>query len=677
MLNKIIRVNSCNSWLCPYLCNMITQRTVQEILSVVRIEDIVGDFVTLKRKGANMGGLCPFHNEKTPSFNVNPVRNIFKCFGCGEGGDAVTFLMKHENISYPESLRYIAKKYNIAIEETEVTKEVMQEKQLADALFIVNERGLKFYQDQLFETDRGKSIGLQYFKQRGFREETIRKWGLGFAPENRDTLTKTLVTEGYSIENLRKVGLTSSYDNDFFRGRVMFAIQGLAGKPIAFAGRIMIADPKAPKYINSPETEIYFKSKVLYGLYHARKAIQQKDECILCEGYTDVISLHQAGIENVVASSGTSLTTDQIRLIKRFTPNIKILYDGDAAGIKAAVRGLDMVLEEDMNVKIVLLPDKEDPDSYVQRIGATAFEAYIKKEAKDFIFFKTQALLEEAAGDPIKKAKLVKDIVTSIAKIPDPVKRQLYIRECAALMRVEEAILIGETGKLIRKSMDEKKIGRAAPPPSVSDDMGQPTDNQQVIIETFGERKPTDFTAGDGDHQEKDIARILVVNGGDLFDPENNVTIAAFILGNIEDVIQDFDNKLYQRIAQDALSFVQKNTPLSIDFFLQHPIKEVQNFTTTMLSSPYDYSENWEAKFNRPLETQKAPDLNFIMDAQQSLKRFKLRKIGKMLEHNGSLLRKSEMDRDDSALMRHLKIQMRLNEMKIQLAKELGTVILK
>ena len=267
--------------------------------------------------------------------------------------------------------------------------------------------------------------------------------------------------------------------------------------------------------------------------------------------------------------------------------------------------------------------------------------------------------------------------MTSIAKIPDPVKRQLYIRECAALMRVEEAILIGETGKLIRKGMDEKKIGRAAPPPSVSDDMGQPTDNQQVIIEKFGERKPTDFTAGDGDHQEKDIARILVVNGGDLFDPENNVTVAAFILGNIEDVIQDFDNKLYQRIAQDALSFVQKNTPLSIDFFLQHPIKEVQNFTTTVLSSPYDYSENWEAKFNRPLETQKAPDINFIMDAQQSLKRFKLRKIGKMLEHNGSLLRKSEMDRDDSALMRHLKIQMRLNEMKIQLAKELGTVILK
>ncbi len=656
---------------------MITQKTVQEILTVVRIEDIVGDFVTLKRKGANMGGLCPFHNEKTPSFNVNPVRNIFKCFGCGEGGDSVSFLMKHENISYPEALRYIAKKYNIAVEETEVSKEVIQEKQAADALFIVNERALKFYQEQLFETDKGKSIGLQYFKQRSFREETIRKWGLGFAPEYRDTLTKTLVTEGYSIENLRKVGLTTSYDNDFFRGRVMFSIQGLSGKPIAFAGRIMQTDAKAPKYINSPETEIYLKSKVLYGLFHARKMIQKNDECILCEGYTDVISLHQAGIENVVASSGTSLTIEQIRLIKRFTPNIKIIYDGDAAGIKAAIRGLDLVLEEDMNVKIVLLPNKEDPDSYVQNVGATAFLAYIDKEAKDFIFFKTQTLLEEAAGDPIKKSKLVKDIVASIAKIPDPVKRQLYIRECAALMRVEESILVGETGKLIRKGLDDKKAGRAAPPPSVSDEAGQPTDNQKIIEETFGEKKQQSSAVGEADHQEKDIARILVVHGGEVFDVENNVTVAAFVLSNIEDVIQDFDNKLYQRIAQETATLLEKNTPLSIQYFLSHKHKEIQDFATTMLSSPYEYSENWENKFNRPLETQKAPDLNFIRDAEQSLKRFKLRKVFKMMSHNEVLLRKAEMDKDDSMYMRHLKIQMKLNDMKGQLGKELGTVVFK
>jgi DNA primase len=656
---------------------MISQKTVQEILNIVRIEDIVGDFVSLKRKGANLGGLCPFHNEKTPSFNVSPARNIFKCFGCGKGGDAVTFLMEHESISYPEALRYIAKKYNIAIEETQVSQEYIQEKQAADALFIINERALKFYQKELFETDKGKSIGLQYFKQRGFREETIRKWGLGFAPDGRDMLTKTLTTEGYAIDLLRKVGLTTQHDADFFKSRVMFTIQGLSGKPIAFAGRLMQNDPKAPKYINSPETEIYIKSRTLYGLLHARKMIQQKDECILCEGYTDVISLHQAGIENVVASSGTSLTSDQIRLIKRFTPNIKILYDGDAAGVKAALRGLDMVLEEDMNVKIVLLPDKEDPDSYVQRMGATAFMSYIEQEAKDFILFKAKSLAQEAGSDPIKKARLVKDMVASIAKIPDPVKRQLYIRECATVMRVEEAILVGEVGKSVRKNLDDKKAGRAAPPPSVSDEAGQPTDNQQVIEETFGEKKPQNLSNTGAEAQEKDIARLLVTMGGELIDAEQNISVATFIIANIEDVLHDFDNKLYQKIVQETFALVQKNTPLSNSYFLNHPNKEIRDFTATALASPYDYSENWVEKFHRPLETQKDPDQNFSRDAEQSLKRFKLKKIGKMIEHNLLLIKKAETEKDDATMMRHLKIHMKLNDLKNQLAKELGTVVLK
>ena len=654
---------------------MITQKTVQEILTVVRIEDIVGDFVTLKRKGANMGGLCPFHNEKTPSFNVNPVRNIFKCFGCGEGGDSVSFLMKHENISYPEALRYIAKKYNIAVEETEVSKEVIQEKQAADALFIVNERALKFYQDQLFETDKGKSIGLQYFKQRGFREETIRKWGLGFAPEYRDVLTKTLVTEGYSIENLRKVGLTSSYDNDFFRGRVMFSIQGLSGKPIAFAGRIMQTDAKAPKYINSPETEIYLKSKVLYGLYHARKMIQKNDECILCEGYTDVISLHQAGIENVVASSGTSLTTEQIRLVKRFTPNIKIIYDGDAAGIKAAIRGLDLVLEEDMNVKIVLLPNKEDPDSYVQNVGATAFLEYIDKEAKDFIFFKTQILLEEAAGDPIKKSKLVKDIVASIAKIPDPVKRQLYIRECAALMRVEEAILVGETGKLIRKGMDEKKAGRAAPPPSVSDEAGQPTDNQKVIEETFGEKKPQSQINNNSDFQERDVARIVVLFGGEMLNAESEITVADYVLSDIEELLNNIDDKISKKIFLDTLSNVKKKEKITHQFFLQHSDKDVRDFAVNVLSTPFLYSDNWENKYNRQLETQNMPDLNFEKDTLYALRRFKLVQIDKFIQIVHIEIGKANQsnNKDDDA--KWVKIYMKYKQMHSQLAKELNTVV--
>jgi DNA primase len=664
---------------------MITQRTIQEIMDAARVEEVVGDFVTLKRRGSNLTGLCPFHNEKTPSFSVNPARNIFKCFGCGKGGDPITFVMEHESIGYPEALRYIAKKYNIAIEETEVSKEYLEEKLLNDSLFLVNERALKFYQDQLFETDKGKSIGLQYFKERGFREDTIRKWGLGFSPENRDSLTKTLVTEGYSIDLLRKLGLTSKqYEQDFFRNRVMFTIHGMVGKPIAFAGRIMQKDANAPKYINSPETDIYVKNKVLYGLFHAKKYIQKEDETILVEGYTDVISLHQAGIENVVASSGTSLTTEQIRLVKRFTPNIKIIYDGDTAGVKAALRGLDMVLEEDMNVKIVLLPDKEDPDSYVQRVGATAFQEYIKKEAKDFILFKTQLLVEEAAGDPIKKAKLIKDIVASIAKIPDPVKRQLYLRECAALMRVEESILIGETGKLVRKSMEDKKKGGAAPSASayssdqwagLSEDMSQPNDNQLIVEEAYSEKRNQPM--GSDEAQERDIIRILIASGGEIYDKEHNVTVAAYIISNIEEVIESFDNRLYHKIVQETVSMIQKNTPLSTQHFLSHSVKEIRELSASLLSNPYDYSDNWQNKLNRPLETQKSPELNFSMDSMQAIKRFKLRKIIKLCEQNQEIVRKSSDTGDVSTMMKHLKIQQRLLEMRNNLAKEMNTIVFK
>jgi DNA primase len=680
---------------------MILPKTIQEITEAARVEEVVGDFVTLKRRGSNWIGLCPFHNEKSPSFNVNPARNIFKCFGCGKGGDPITFVMEHESIGYPEALRFLAKKYGIAIEETAVTKEFLAEKQVNDSLYIINERALKFFQDQLFETDKGKSIGLAYFKERGFREETIRKWGLGFTTDDSNLLTKTLVTEGYALDYLRKLGLTSKeYERDFFRNRVMFTIHSLAGKPLAFAGRIMQKDANAPKYINSPETEIYTKSRSLYGIFHARKAIQQLDECILVEGYTDVISLHQAGIENVVASSGTSLTTDQIRMIKRFTPNIKILYDGDAAGIKAAIRGLDMVLEEDMNVRVVLLPNKEDPDSFVQRLGATAFQEFIAKEAKDFIFFKTQSLLAEAAGDPIKKSKLIKDIVSSIAKIPDAVKRQLYTRECAALMKVDEAILVGETGKILRKNLEDKKKGgysasagsasQSGQPqyraggggtPSESDwipppeEFGQPTDNYQAIEQVYGEKKQA--TTGGDEFQEKDIVRILVAAGGQIYDVEHNITVGSFILSNIEEVMNEFDNKLYQRIVHEVHALLQKNTPLSSQHFLSHPNAEFREFATTVLFDTHNYSDNWEVKWGRALETQKMPDINFTKDSFSSLKRFKLRKIMKVCDHNQELIRKASDAGDMATMMKHLKIHQRLMEMRTQLANELNTVVLK
>ena len=655
---------------------MITQRSIQEITEAARIEDVVSDFITLKRRGANFTGLCPFHNEKSPSFSVNPARNIFKCFGCGEGGDPISFVMKHESVSYPDALRFIAKKYNIALEEREMSKEAMAERQLSDALYLVNERALKFFQEQLFETDKGKSIGLAYFKERGFREDTIQRFGLGFTQDTRDLLTKTLTTEGYELENLRRLGLTSKqYEQDFFRNRVMFTIHGMMGKPIAFAGRIMVKDPNQPKYVNSPETDIYVKSKVLYGMFQAKKAIQQSDECILVEGYADVISLHQAGVENVVASSGTALTVEQIRMIKRFTPNIKIVYDGDAAGIKAALRGLDMVLEEDMNVRIALLPPNEDPDSLIQRIGTTAFREFVDKNAKDFIFFKTQLLLEEAAGDPVKKAKLIKDIVTTIAKIPDPVKRQLYIRECSGQMKVEEAILVGETGKLVRKSMEDKKKGTAAPQASMSDDIGQPTDNQQVIEDTFAEKRAS--VLGSDEFQERDIARLLIASGGEIYDTEHNVTVANFIISNIEEVMNEFDNKLYQRIVQETLSVIQSNKKINAQFFLSHTLKEIREFASSVLSNPFDYSDNWESKFGRPLETQKMPELNFTMDSLYALKRFKLRKIMRLCDQNQEIIKKSNDTGDIATMMKHLKIQQRLLDSRNVLAKELNTVILK
>lgn len=654
---------------------MISQKTVQLILDTARIEDVVGDFVTLKRRGANLMGLCPFHNEKTPSFVVSPAKNICKCFGCGKGGDPVRFIMELENYTFPESLKWLAKRYNIEVEEIVLTQEAIEQRQEADSLHIVNERALKFFQDQLFETDKGKSIGLSYFKSRQFREETIRCFGLGFASDQGDTLTKTLVGENYSIDLLRKLGLTTQFDRDFFRNRVMFTIHNLSGKPIAFAGRIMKTDANAPKYINSPETEIYNKSKTLYGLYQARKAIQKADECILCEGYTDVISLHQAGIENVVASSGTSLTVEQIRLIKRFTPNVKIIYDGDAAGIKAALRGMDLVLEEDLNVKIVLLPDKEDPDSFVQKVGAENFIKHIAEKSRDFIFFKTELLLEDVGNDPVKKSKLIKDIVTSIAKIPDPVKRQLYTRECAAIMRVDESILIGETGKLVRKSLEEKKQrGNAAPLPTFSDEVAPPGDNKEPDENTLIEKKIAPIS--DANFLERDIARILVTAGHEIYDDTTKITVAQFIISNIEDVLNEFDSPVYQRIVSEAHKQIQSGEPIIAGLFLNHEDSHVRNFTSGMMTSPYEYSHNWEEKFNRPLETQLMPEKNFKLDSEQSVKRFKLSKFNKLCHMNKETIKKAEQAGDMVLLMKHLKIQQRLESMRNSLAKELNLVII-
>ncbi|HRK79887.1 MAG TPA: DNA primase [Saprospiraceae bacterium] len=664
---------------------MITQKSVQEILDTVKIEDVVQDFVSLRRRGTNLIGLCPFHHEKTPSFNVSPARNIFKCFGCGKGGNAVQFLMELERFTFPEALKYIAKKYGIQIEEIESSREAAEERRVADSLYIINQYALEFFQNQLVNTDRGRSVGLSYFRERGFREETIQKFGLGYAPEKRDQFLTTATAAGYDQQMLFNLGLCSPPDasrnlppRDFFRDRVIFPIHGMSGKVIAFAGRIMAKDVKAPKYINSPETDIYLKSKVLYGAYQARKAIREKDECILVEGYTDVISLHQAGIENVVASSGTALTVEQIGLIKRNTNNIKILYDGDPAGIKAALRGLDLVLEQDLNVRIVLLPDREDPDSYLARVGATAFTEYIARQAKDFILFKADLLMQEAGSDPVKRSGVVRDIVTSIAKIPDPVKRSLFVQECARVAQVDEAILMSETNKLVLAQMQKRhapgREGERSPADVSSDTDAVPVPAGQAP-EQEAARKAN--VVGD-EFQEKDIARILIAFSHEEFDKDDHLSVAEYIISNIEDVLDEFDNPLYAKVAREVLAcLANRRSQLNTNYFLHHSDPEISLLAVNLLSEPYEYSENWANRWEIYLRMQKMPDDNFQEDSLQALKRFKLRKIMRMSERNHTRIKELTAAGDMERLAAHLKVHQRLLEIRNELALELGTVVLK
>lgn len=641
---------------------MIDQNTVQEILETAKIEDVVGDFVSLKRRGVNLIGLCPFHHEKTPSFTVSPAKNICKCFGCGKGGTPVGFLMEHENFTFPEALRYLAGKYGITIKEKELTVEERMEKQTQESLYLVNQYAMEFYEKQLFETSTGKSVGLSYFKERGFREATIKKFNLGFAPNAKDALTSNAVQNKYSIDLMRQLGLTTKYDSDFFRDRVMFTIHNLSGKPIAFAGRTLRKEKKIPKYINSPETEIYVKNKVLYGIYFAKQPIRKVDECILVEGYTDVISLHQSGIENVVASSGTSLTTGQIQLIKRYTPNIKILYDGDAAGIKAAVRGLDLVLEQDMNVKVVMLPDGEDPDSYVQSVGTTKFKEYINEQAQDFIFFKTNLLIEEAANDPIKKTLLIKDIVASIAKIPDPIKRSLYIKQCADLMQLEEGILTQEINKVLASTLTRSKLKRDRQLPQE-----KPASPLRVVKEEEKSATSTD------EFQEKDIVRLIVTGGEAIFDEEENMSVAEFVVSSIQDVIDDFDNPFYQSVVKEALDLLLQGQALSNSFFLHHSNPKISQLAINLTSSPFEYSPGWEER-DIFLRTQKMPDLNFTEDSIQGIKRFKLRKVIRMCTSNQQRI---QQEKDGEKQMMLLQVQQKLIKMRNDLAKELNTVVLR
>ncbi len=441
---------------------MISQDSIQQILSRIDIVEIIGSFVKLKKRGTNYLGLCPFHNEKTPSFTVSPAKEIYKCFGCGRSGNSISFLMEAEKYSYVESLRWLAAKYNVEIEETETSPEYKLQQQVADSLYIINNFAQKYFSDALFNSEEGQDIGLSYLKERGFREEIINKFQLGYNSENRDGFTRAALAAQYSLEYLQKTGLVTVHDGnayDNYRGRIIFPIHNQSGKVLGFGARIIKKNDKAPKYINSPENEIYVKSKILYGSYFARQAIDKADECLLVEGYTDVVSLHQAGIENVVASGGTSLTPDQLRLIKKYSNNLTIIYDGDSAGIKAALRGLDLALEESLNVKLVLIPDNEDPDSYVNKVGTAAFIDFIRENKKDFILFQLGIALKDAGNDSAKKSIVVNQIAETISKInkaEDFTRQQDYIKQCSEILKIGESGLHALVNKFIREKINKE-----------------------------------------------------------------------------------------------------------------------------------------------------------------------------------------------------------------------------
>lgn len=645
---------------------MIDKKTIQLILDAARIEDVVGDVVQLRKRGINMTGLCPFHNEKTPSFSVSPTKGIYKCFGCGKGGDSVGFVMEHEACSYPEALRSLARKYNIEVEEQVYSQEAQNEKLRLDSLFVVNDYATKYYADQLLHTDYGKSIGLAYFKQRGFRTDIIERWQLGFAPEGYDRFTQHAVANGYNIELLKSVAVTRPDGRDFFRNRVLFPIHNTTGRVVGFGGRVMDA-AQQPKYLNTSDTEIYHKSKTLFGFFFAKKAIRQRDECVLTEGYIDVITLHQAGIENVVASSGTSLTIEQLQLIKRHTNNLKILYDGDKAGIKAAVRGLDLALEQGLNVKIVLIPDGEDPDSYLKAIGTSAFEEFMLREAKDFIAFKTDLILKEAEGDPIVKVKLARDLIESIAKIPDPVTRAVYTKACSAQLGMDEKLITEEVNKLLLQEYKQNQARQYAPQPQVT----LPSeDTLSAGTPVITRAEPT----SQHEFQEKEIARILVLYGERRL--KDGTPLSHYVLAKTEEYLEVIDNKLYQLVAKTCLELLERDELPNAQYFVTHENADLRHFAVQVLSMEdhYGYSENWEKRWDKPLSSQVAPDENYEKEMLEVVTHFLIAKTERLIEENMANLKAAPPD--DQIIYLHIHQQLLAlltplrNELKIEGAKK-------
>ena len=599
---------------------MIDQLTIEKILDAANIVDVVSEFVTLRRRGVNYVGLCPFHNEKTPSFYVSPSKGICKCFSCGKGGNVIHFLMEHEQMSYWDAAKWLARKYGIPYSERELTDSEKALQNERESMFITNQFALDFFKDTLLNTEKGRAIGLAYFRKRGFRDDILEKFHLGYCPDEPDALARAALAKGFTRENLIKTGLCYERENDGqlrdrFHGRVIFPVHSISGKVVAFGGRIMSADAKVAKYVNSPESIIYSKSRELYGLWQAKQAIVRKDRCFLVEGYADVISMFQSGVENVVASSGTSLTPGQIRLIHRFTNNITVLYDGDRAGIKASLRGIDMLLAEGMNVKVLLLPDGEDPDSFAQGRGATAFQEYIDTHQVDFIKFKVNLLMEDAQDDPYSRSELIKSITQSISVIQDPIVRSVYITECSQIMKIDERLLINDVNRRQREqaqaapqpqrpaqSSDENGQNQEQPAPE-SDNPDAPAEPEPQAEISAQDKLRNDIRAlkreGFGPMMEKErlLSQLIVRYGGKVMctfqnedGQEQDMTVGQFIVGSLQNDGLEFRHPVYKRFVELMAEHLEEKDFNTQKFFMSHPETFVSLTAASLMEERYQLS---------------------------------------------------------------------------------------
>ena len=603
---------------------MISRSTIDRVFETARVEEVIGEFVQLKKAGSNFKGLSPFVDEKSPSFMVSPVKQIWKDFSTGKGGNAISFLMEHEHYTYPEAIKWLAKKYNIEIEETEQSSEEKAQMNERESMFLVSTYAKDYFHDIMLNSNKGKAIGLSYFKERGFRDDIIKTFELGYCLDEWDAFTKAALAKGYDLKYLASTGLTIVKENrqfDRFKGRVLFPIHSMSGRILGFGGRILTADKKAAKYLNSPESDIYHKSKILYGLFQAKKEIAKQDNCYLVEGYTDVISFHQSGIENVVASSGTALTSDQIRLVNRLTKNITVLFDGDAAGIRASIRGIDLILEQGMNVKVVQFPDGEDPDSFAKSHSNEELKKYLEDSAQDFINFKVSLLLKDANNDPIKKAGVIRDIVMSISKIPDGIQREVYVQECARIMDISERVLFSELAQIIAKGVQEKnKVSRQqnnaqqdpnAPPPEYF--LAQEQAQMGVVKGGVVSLEKIDEIS----KFEKEIIKILLLHGNKeaefieeiesedeegkvlLTSRKYNNNVSAEIYVHLQDDEMEFTNTIFQEIYTEIIHQLNQSEKLEINALVNHQNKEIASTVTSILmdedEEKYQLSD-WEGQ---------------------------------------------------------------------------------